>query len=547
MAIELSTSAEQQAQKAEKLQAFSGLNLLHIKRQVAELLKAIGANGIFDEYTRHDISHIDAMLTMLDWVIPEKTRDRMSTADWLMVVLAVYFHDAGMLVTKAEYANRERSKFPDFRDSHLFSTDHKGKDYRAKVETLPAHELDRFLYQEFVRAHHAARVRAWVVGSSTSELGVTEVVTGEVDALLKPLGSTFRGDLGMVCESHHLEDLDILKKYKTSQPYGTSEAETANLQYAAVLLRTVDLLHITSDRTPSIAFRLLNPADPISQREWAKQMAVRTVRSQPAKDEDGNVNPKLPRDTIEVHATFTEEEGFFGLTSFLDYAEKELRLSHDWVAQAQKREGAPHEFPWRRIDQSHIETEGFLREQFEFTIDQARILDLLTGHTLYNDTSVVLRELVQNSIDAIRLAFHDGQGRRSRDEGFVRVAWDSRKRTLTVTDNGTGMTQEIIEDHLLKVGASRYQDPKFKEQHPDFNPISRFGIGILSAFMIADEVEIITCSQEEDSARRLLLRSVHGKYLIRVLPKNADEAVRAIARPARHNSTADSEAECRRE
>jgi molecular chaperone HtpG len=85
------------------------------------------------------------------------------------------------------------------------------------------------------------------------------------------------------------------------------------------------------------------------------------------------------------------------------------------------------------------------------------------------------------------------------------------------------MTQEIIENNLLKVGASRYQDPKFKDTYPDFNPISRFGIGVLSAFMIADTVEIITCHPDEEEGRYLSLRSVHGKYLIRLLNKESEE------------------------
>jgi len=70
MAIQLNSNAEQKAQLGESLPAFSGFNLLHVKRQVSELLGQIGRNGIFDEYTRHDITHIDAMLQMLDWIIP---------------------------------------------------------------------------------------------------------------------------------------------------------------------------------------------------------------------------------------------------------------------------------------------------------------------------------------------------------------------------------------------------------------------------------------------------------------------------------------------
>src|SRR5262249_8954193 len=152
---------------------------------------------------------------------------------------------------------------------------------------------------------------------------------------------------------------------------------------------------------------------------------------------------------------------------------------------------------------------------------------MLTGTTLYNDTDVVLRELVQNSIDAVRLAFFDKERRKSREMGRVAIHWDSNSRTLSVVDNGTGMDHTIITENLLKVGSSRYQDPRFQEANPDFTPISRFGIGVLSAFMIADEVEYITYFAGEDHARRLLLRSVHGKYLVHLIDKS-DASVRHL-------------------
>jgi hypothetical protein len=121
MSVDVRSLAEQQARQAEALSAFSGLNLLHIKRQVALLLQQIGGQGIFDEYTRHDISHIDAMLSMLtECIIPARTQDVMSKADWLIAVLAIYFHDLGMLVTKSEYTQRHQSGFPQYRDTHPF-------------------------------------------------------------------------------------------------------------------------------------------------------------------------------------------------------------------------------------------------------------------------------------------------------------------------------------------------------------------------------------------------------------------------------------------
>jgi molecular chaperone HtpG len=524
MKTDFTTLAEQEAKKAESLPAFGGLNLLHIKRQVAVLLGLIGRGGIFDQYTRHDISHIDEMLASLEWLIPDMTKKSMSPADWLMVVLAIYFHDLGMLVTPGEFAARNTSDFPHFRDDVLFGGAD-GADYRAKVLGLGSDDAERFFYQEFVRHKHAERIRAWIMGQAKGHLGITHEAMNAVSKLLDPLGQQFRRDLGFVCESHHLNDLGDLKKYKPSQPYGNSDTETANLQYAAVLLRTADLLHVTSDRTPSIAFRVINPTDPISQQEWAKQMAVKRVRAKLGLNDEGLPDEKAPKDTVEIHAYFTKEDGFFGLTSYLSYAAEQLKKSNEWITTTAKNKLATHEFPWRRIDDTNIETAGFIRDTFEFTLDQARILDLLTGHTLYNDTGVVLRELVQNAIDAVRLQHYPTP---PGNAGKVSITWDSRKRILSVADNGTGMTQKIITSFLLKVGTSRYQDPEFRKQYPQFSSISRFGIGVLSTFMIADSVEILTCHAEEDLARQLTLRSVHGKYLIRLLDKS-DKTLPSIA------------------
>lgn len=308
--------------------------------------------------------------------------------------------------------------------------------------------------------------------------------------------------------------------FKTSQPYGTDE-ETVNLQYCAVILRTVDLIQITRRRTPAVLYQLINPSDPQSQLEWQKQSAVRTVRSSLGRDRDGVVSKDAISDTIEVHATFTEPNGFFGLTSYLTYAQKEISQSYTAIQKSAKNVLRKYNFPWRVINTDNIETQGFLTESFEFELDQHKILDLLTGHTLYNDTSVVLRELTQNALDAIRLQAQM-QNTKSELIGHLVITWNSTDRSLTISDNGTGMTQEVIEGHLLKVGSSRYQDAKFKERFPNFHSISRFGIGVLSAFMVSDDVEITTCSEEDDKARRIALRSVHGKYLIKLLDKITD-------------------------
>jgi Histidine kinase-, DNA gyrase B-, and HSP90-like ATPase len=330
-----------------------------------------------------------------------------------------------------------------------------------------------------------------------------------------------------VCESHNLNDLDNIKKYKLSQPYGNTEAETVNLQFCSVLLRTADLLQVTRHRAPSVLYRFINPTDPISQIEWIKQNAVRRIRPKPGKDRDGNISPDVQSDTIEVFASLHNQNGFFGLTSYLRYAAEQIQRSYELVEKSKKHSIRKYSFPWRYIDDSNVEAEGFEKQTFGFEIDQSRVLDLLTGHTLYNDSGVVLRELVQNAIDAVRLqATTDGAD--PTQQGKISISWSSSLNELTIIDNGTGMTQDVIEKHLLRVGSSRYQDPKFREKFPTFYPISRFGIGVLSSFMVADSVEITTCSLEDEVARQISLRSVHGKYLIRLLDKAREPGLRQL-------------------
>lgn len=521
MKIALESEAEINAKKAESIRTYNGLNLLHIKSCIADILNLIGRNAIFDEYTKHDICHIDTMLDSLKWIIPDETKQVLSHSEWLMIVLAIYFHDMGMLVTKSEFDKRESpaSGFSEFCKNVLFSGTN-GNDYKAKVEKLTADKKDRYLYQEFVRFKHAERIRAWITGENRFKLDISEEIIELIDDLLSPFDSMFRRDLAIVCESHNCDDLDDSTKYKINQAYGQSDSEIVNLQYCAIILRTADLLHITKDRTPSIQFRIINPTDPISQSEWAKQKAVRRVSPKVNRNKEGVLDETIPRDTIDVYAYFENEDGFFGLTSYLKYAAEQIKMSYDHVYQVNKQGVNKYIFPWKHIDDTNIETKGFIRHAFEFQIDQIKILDLLTGHTLYNDTNVVLRELIQNSIDAIRLQYLNSS---PESNGEITIKWNSHDRVLAVRDNGTGMTQEIIDNFLLKVGSSRYHDPDFLKVHPEFNSISRFGIGVLSSFMVSDEVDIITCHQDDEQARRLILRSVHGKYLIRLLDKNIDE------------------------
>jgi len=159
---QFSSKAEQLAKKAEDYPSiFGSINLTGIRENVVEILKLIGRDGIFREYTLHDTNHIDALLALVDKLIPSDTATKMRTADWLLIVLSCYFHDLGMLVTKNEFESRDTCvEFQTFKD-WLLAGD-KGKDYQEALDKLTQRDQEEFLYQEFVRKYHAKRIFQWI-------------------------------------------------------------------------------------------------------------------------------------------------------------------------------------------------------------------------------------------------------------------------------------------------------------------------------------------------------------------------------------------------
>ncbi len=508
----LKSYAEKKALEACNLDAFQGVNLLNIKSNIKDLLELIGRNEIFDEYTKHDIRHIDTMLSLLDYIIPEDTKKKMVGADWLLIVLSIYFHDLGMLVTKREYKEREKSKdFLSFKRKYLENENNK-----VSISALSQEEQDKFVFQEYVRKNHGERIQSWILGDQKINSYYDNNVIKVIKNLVKDFKPLFRKDIAMLCASHLKDDIDNLDKYKVSQHYGMLPEEKGNVLYAALLLRTADLLHMTSDRTPTVEFQVISPTNPISQLEWAKQSAVSSVSPKIAKDKNGNQDESLPKDTFEVSAYFENEEGFFSLIEYLKYVKEQLKENFRINEIAKTRYASNYDYPWRDIDDSTIETKNFERHQFSFTIDQNKVLKLLVGETLYNNLSVSLRELAQNSIDAVKVKQFELRKKDVIDYvPKIQVYWYSNTRELIIHDNGTGMDLDIIQNHLLKVGSSRYQDTNFQKEHPGYKSISRFGIGLLTCFLIADDVDILTNMHPDEKPLLLKIRNVHGKYLLK--------------------------------
>ena len=122
---------------------------------------------------------------------------------------------------------------------------------------------------------------------------------------------------------------------------------------------------------------------------------------------------------------------------------------------------------------------------------------------LYSDHDIFLRELVSNACDAItKLKKLDAMGEFSIPAGYkpeVHIIFDSEKKTLTISDNGIGMTEDEVEKYINQIAFSGATDflTKFKDKGDQDQIIGHFGLGFYSAFMVADLVTIDSLSYQD--------------------------------------------------
>jgi molecular chaperone HtpG len=120
---------------------------------------------------------------------------------------------------------------------------------------------------------------------------------------------------------------------------------------------------------------------------------------------------------------------------------------------------------------------------------------------LYSDHEIFLRELISNAVDAtlkLKTMSSVGDYKGELGDTTIRVSVDKKKKTISVSDKGIGMTQEELDKYLNQIAFSSANDflDKYKDQT---NIIGHFGLGFYSSFMVSDKVEVITRSYQDDA------------------------------------------------
>jgi len=139
-----------------------------------------------------------------------------------------------------------------------------------------------------------------------------------------------------------------------------------------------------------------------------------------------------------------------------------------------------------------------MKETKQFQTESKELLNLMIN-SIYSNNEIFLRELLSNASDAIdkyKYLSLTSEGKYPLLDPEIRISVDKKKNTITISDNGIGMSKDDLDNNLGTIAKSGSKDfvTKFKEakEKQDFNIIGQFGVGFYSAFMVASKVEVLT-------------------------------------------------------
>ncbi len=153
----------------------------------------------------------------------------------------------------------------------------------------------------------------------------------------------------------------------------------------------------------------------------------------------------------------------------------------------------------------------------QFKAESKKLMDMMIN-SIYTHKDIFLRELISNASDALDKRYYSamskGESGAGREDYKIELSTDKDSRTLTISDNGCGMTQEELESNLGTIAKSGSLDFKSDlQKDSDVEIIGQFGVGFYSAFMVSDKVSVLSKAQGSDKAYLWESEGVDG-YII---------------------------------
>lgn len=498
---------------------------------IQPMLDTVGRDA-FSDYTLHNPLHSRKLMHLAGYIIPDTVLNHLSSLELTVMIMSFYLHDLGMVSSYDDKDTVLKSEgFQTFIDSKeqystRFSTLREdiskangGK--KSQLENLLS-QLQGAALTDYLRPKHASIERYNAV--------LNKVLDGDdVDKFFELDGVSFKKELLQICQSHNDSCYLLGKTVSTDKLEFDIEhhmcSQEFNMQYCAAILRIADILDFDMERTPSSLFRALGiedkqlPGFKTSLKEWTKQMAVHTI--------------SISDNEIVVTADCNSPSIEHAVREMCASVEREIRDTLSIIRSVKNEITSRYYTNLPLTVKADIRSNGYTYRDYTIRLNDSAIRNLLMGNNLYSKKYVAARELIQNSVDACQV--------RSKYEKYsytplvkVYISKDANNRNwFVVQDNGIGMDDKVLSDYFFRIGNSYYRSDEFKsikkdKKISDFTPSSRFGIGILSVFMIGNVVKITTSNKY----------SVRGDVLQRTLIVDNTESLAVVQEgPATENGT----------
>lgn len=495
------------------------------------------------EYTLHDDMHLFRVLYLMERLLTKAVIDNLSVPERMLLILSAFFHDIGMAPDEKEVVTWQKvwDDVPIIVDDvEQKSFDNFKRFYDARPEQQEIIEkliaegnhskaalLKSYLITDFIRQTHAERAR--------------EIIAQHWNGKIFYRNSDLTVELANICQSHNEDALKLLK-YDKNYPCGINSY--ACLPLLAVILRLADILDFDAKRTPLVLYSHLYVRHPVSVQEWEKHRAI----------ENWEISP----DIIQFSAKCKHPAIEASIHEFCNLIDHELSICNNIISalnefNQSKARNIHVKIPFQ-VSREKIRTEKdiltnqplYTFRDTKFSLSKRQVIDLLMGTKLYGNPEIALRELLQNSIDAclLRQAQEVKWGHTKYEpEITVKYYTENNEEILEVIDNGTGMDEYIVDNYYSKVGSSFYKSTDFynlkSESNADFTPTSRFGIGILSCFMVADTLIVdtkrILAPQDSSRALNITVEGQESIFWIKPGTRNsAGTTTKLILRKGKH-------------
>lgn len=436
-------------------------NLLGALAELCEVLEAQGKYivTIFPEYTPHDwADHIGGLFALADRILGEPVYQRLSPAELALFAFGLAAHDWGMAVSDAELRVLRGDDIGSA--SIALLPGEPGAARNAVAELEADGQQTSFAWREYLR------------GTSGDRSGA------RLRAHLARHGAVFAEAVARIAEGHTRDTAEIRDHSRYPTNMGVF-GETVNLSALATYVRIIDLLDIGEDRTPYALWKFVAPRDSVSRMHWDRHRALSPV----------SVRRGDAVRTLVVTGSTSDPDTFAALADLQAWIESQFDQS---MATLRSTAGAYDLDIDSRIDWT-VQAIGFQPIKLRFELHRDRMLQLLSSELYDRDPLAFLRELLQNSVDAIdaRDALLHREGATLTGQISVRLVSNSTGLEIEWRDNGIGMDEEVIRSFFCTIGQSWYHS-RDAQQRVGIEFISQFGIGILSCFAISDELYVET-------------------------------------------------------